>query len=59
LPVDILEEGAKESPIHHSCKTDVAPEKAPGVQETVTDEVLATVGNPFITGELVAIGLVG
>ena len=59
FPVDILVEGAKESPIHHSCETDVAPEKAPGVQETVTDEVLATVGNPFITGDVVATGLVG
>jgi hypothetical protein len=59
LPDEILVEGANESPIHHSCETDVAPEKAPGVQVAVTDEVLAKVGNPFITGAVVATGLVG
>jgi hypothetical protein len=59
LPVEIRVDAANESPIHHSCVTVVAPEKTPGVQDTDTDVVLATVGKPLITGDDVAIGFVG
>jgi len=59
LPVEILVEGANESPTHHSCETVDAPEKVPGAQEIVEVLALADVGKPTIDGAIVERGLLG
>ncbi len=59
LPDEIFVDGVKVSPIHHSCKTDVAPEKVPGVQDTFAVFVLAIEGIPSMEGEEIETGLLG